>query len=380
VRQTLAAVRPRLDARLARVRERIAADRLHGFLVTSSVNVAYLTGLRASASAVVVTDQSATLVTDFRYRDAAVQRLEREDAPTDLTLQIVDQSYDQTIVDVIRRLDVRRLAIEADNLTVRRFNWLHRTLAGTASLEPTEQIVERLRVVKDEVEIETIREAARRLSEVAGRVWSFVAEGRMERQIAADIDGALLAAGFERPAFETIVASGPNSALPHARPTVRRLGPGEPVLLDFGGVYDGYCVDLTRVGVLGRAGTALSKLHEAVAAAQDAALAVIRPGATASSVDRAARSALEARGFGRDVFGHGTGHGLGLEVHEAPRVAPPGSGTEADTALEAGMVFTVEPGAYVSGIGGIRLEDDVLVTSAGAELLTRVPRELRELR
>jgi Xaa-Pro aminopeptidase len=152
------------------------------------------------------------------------------------------------------------------------------------------------------------------------------------------------------------------------------------VLLDFGGVYDGYCVDLTRVGVLGRAETALSNLHEAVAAAQDAALSVIRPGATASNVDRAARSALEARGFGRDVFGHGTGHGLGLEVHEAPRIAPLGSATEGDTALEAGMVFTVEPGAYVSGIGGIRLEDDVLVTPAGAELLTQVPRELRELR
>jgi Xaa-Pro aminopeptidase len=380
VRHALAAVRPRLDARLARVRERIAVDRFDGFLVTSPVNVAYLTGLRASTSAVVVTARGAVLVTDFRYRDAALQRLDRDDAPTDLELQIVDQSYDQTIVDVVRRLDVRRLAIEADVLTVRRFNWLHRTLAGAATLEPTEQVVERLRVVKDEVETETIREAARRLSDVAGHVWSFVSEGRMERQIAADIDGALLAAGFERPAFETIVASGPNSALPHARPTARRLGPGEPVLLDFGGVYDGYCVDLTRVGVLGRAGTALSKLHEAVAAAQDAALAVIRPGAAASSVDRAARSALEARGFGRDVFGHGTGHGLGLEVHEAPRIAPLASGSEGDTALEPGMVFTVEPGAYVSGIGGIRLEDDVLVTPAGAELLTRVPRELRELR
>jgi Xaa-Pro aminopeptidase len=380
VRHALAAVRPRLDARLARVRERIAVDRFDGFLVTSPVNVAYLTGLRASTSAVVVTARGAVLVTDFRYRDAALQRLERDDAPTDLELQSVDQSYDQTIVDVVRRLDVRRLAIEADGLTVRRFNWLHRTLAGAATLEPTEQVVERLRVVKDEVETETIREGARRLSEVAGHVWSFVAEGRMERQIAADIDGALVAAGFERPAFETIVASGPNSALPHARPTARRLGPGEPVLLDFGGVYDGYCVDLTRVGVLGPAGTALSKLHEAVAAAQDAALAVIRPGAAASSVDRAARSALEARGFGRDVFGHGTGHGLGLEVHEAPRIAPLVSGTEGDTALEAGMVFTVEPGVYVSGIGGIRLEDDVLVTPAGAELLTRVPRELRELR
>jgi Xaa-Pro aminopeptidase len=380
VRQALAAARPRLDARLARVRERIAVDRFDGFLVTSPVNVAYLTGLRASASAMVVTDRSATLVTDFRYRDAALQRLEREDAPTDLELQIVDQSYDQTIVDVIRRREIRRVAIEADSLTVRRFNWLLRTLADAATIEPTEQVVERLRVVKDEVEIETIREAARRLSEVAGHVWSFVAEGRAERQIAVDIDAALVAAGFERPAFETIVASGPNSALPHARPTARRLGPGEPVLLDFGGVYDGYCVDLTRVGVLGRPGTALSNLHEAVGAAQDAALAVIRPGATASNVDRAARTALEARGFGRDVFGHGTGHGLGLEVHEAPRIAPLGSGTEGDTALEAGMVFTVEPGVYVSGLGGIRLEDDVLVTPAGAELLTRVPRELRELR
>jgi Xaa-Pro aminopeptidase len=234
---------------------------------------------------------------------------------------------------------------------------------------PTERVVERARIIKDEEEIAALREAGRRLAGVAKGVAALVRVGRTECEIARDIDQALGSAGFSRPAFETIVASGPNSALPHARPTDRLVQAGDATVLDFGGVYDGYCVDLTRTVQLGAASAALAGLYTAVAEAQRAALAAIRPGISASAIDSAARSVLERHGLG-DAFGHGTGHGLGLEVHEEPRIGKV-SPRLPDVVVEPGMVFTIEPGAYVPGVGGVRIEDDVLVTETGCEVLTR---------
>jgi Xaa-Pro aminopeptidase len=371
-----AAARLALDVRLLALRAQMSEAALDALLVTNVVNVAYLSGLRATAAALIVSSDDATLVTDFRYREAARRRFESGEAPSGLRLDVVEHTYDQTIVEALRQLGARRIGVEAAHMTIKRFQWLQGALEGSASLEPTDRQVERLRVVKDEAEILVMREAARRLSAVTLDVWSFVALGRTEREVAADIDAAIVRAGFDRPAFETIVASGPNSALPHARPTPRRLERGDPVLLDFGGVYDGYSVDLTRAGVFGPAPEALRRLHEAVTASQTAAIEAAAPGVAASAVDAAARDALAARGFGRDTFGHGTGHGLGLEVHEEPRIAPAGAGERTDAPLEAGMIFTIEPGAYVPGFGGIRIEDDVLVTRSGVEILTSAPRGL----
>jgi Xaa-Pro aminopeptidase len=265
-------------------------------------------------------------------------------------------------------------------MSVARFNRLSKGLAADAptplaspdpcpSLVTTERLIERSRAVKDDVEIATLREAARRLARVAQDVPAFVREGRTEREVAADIEGLLRTAGFERPAFETIVASGPNGALPHARPSDRPLRGGEGVVLDFGGVYDGYSVDLTRTVELGTPTAEWRRLAAVVAEAQAAAIAVVRPGVVASRVDAAAREVLTRHGLG-EAFGHATGHGIGLEVHEEPRIAKRAEG-QADALLEPGMVFTIEPGAYVEGVGGARLEDDVLVTAAGCEVLTR---------
>jgi len=222
--------------------------------------------------------------------------------------------------------------------------------------------------------VEVLREAGRRLSRVARRVTDFAVAGRTERDVADLIDDELRRAGFSRPAFDTIVASGPNSAQPHARPTERTLRLGDPTVLDFGGVYDGYCVDLTRTVQLGTSTEPIRNLYKAVLEAQTAAIRAIRPGVRASQVDAAARDVLESHGLG-EAFGHGTGHGLGLEVHEEPRVGRSVAG-QPDEPLVEGMVFTVEPGAYVPGTGGVRIEDDVLVTSDGCELLTDVPKRL----
>ena len=238
-------------------------------------------------------------------------------------------------------------------------------------LVPTERIVERARVIKDAHEVATFRTAAAMLSKVAARVLDSLGPGRSELEVAADIDTFLRQAGFAKPAFDTIVASGANSALPHARPEDRRLLAGDSVVLDFGGVYDGYCVDLTRTVQLSPATDAFLRTFAAVRAAHSAAIAAIRPGLKASLVDTAAREVLTAHGLG-DAFVHGTGHGLGLEVHEEPRITRPGS-VAMDETLEPGMVFTVEPGAYLPGAHGVRIEDDVVVTAEGCDVLTSVP-------
>ena len=237
----------------------------------------------------------------------------------------------------------------------------------------TERLVERHRMVKDPGEIAILRRACRSVSDVAREIPALVTAGRTELEIARAIDQALDRAGLDGPAFPTIVAAGPNSALPHARPSDRRLVIGDLVLLDFGGRLDGYCGDLTRMAAVGQVGAQARSLFEAVREAQTAAIAVVRPGQEAPAVDTAAREVLERHGLSEAVL-HATGHGLGLELHEAPRIARPDP--HHTDRLEAGMVCTIEPGAYVDGFGGVRLEDDVLVTAEGCEVLTDAPRDL----
>jgi len=287
------------------------------------------------------------------------------------------------ISEIVLASGAVRVGIEAAYLPVARYTRLSASIAGDSllpadfaaphpALVPTERLVERRRAVKDDAELQILREAARRLSGVARRAREFLQPGRTERDAAAMVDTALRESGFERPAFETIVASGPNSAFPHARPTSRVLRQGEGVVLDFGGVYDGYCVDLTRTLHLGVPDADFRRLFGAVAGAHGAALASVTPGARAIDIDGAARRVLERHGL-LEAFGHGTGHGLGLEAHEEPRISPLAPAGER---VVAGMVFTIEPGAYVPGVGGVRIEDDVLVTDGGCELLTNVPMDL----
>ena len=235
--------------------------------------------------------------------------------------------------------------------------------------------------MKDASEIETLREAGRLLSAVAVDVLdSVIRAGRTELEMAADIDWRVKRAGFEKPAFDTIVASGPNSALPHARPTDRRAGAGELVVVDFGGMFHGYAVDLTRTVGLGAVPDESRRIYEAVLEAQQAAIdAAGRPEVTTGEVDAAARDTLARHGLD-GVFGHGTGHGLGLDVHEAPRLSRRSAEAPGTDRLEAGMVFTIEPGAYFPSWGGVRIEDDVLVTEDGFEVLTSMtPKEVKDV-
>lgn len=364
--------------RLDHLRAQMRLAGLDGFVITHAPNLRYLTGLAASAGLAVLTPDSCVMVVDFRYATAAAALLAARGDGT-ITLEVTDQGLDECAVRILARAQVLRVGIEAASMPVNRFNRLSGALAATAAgpvdtgrpcpvLVPTEQMIEQARMVKDADEIAVLREAAVRLAAVARQLPQLARAGRCETDVAGDIEAAMRGAGFEGAAFPTIVASGPNSALPHARPGWRILQTGEAVVLDFGGVFDGYCVDLTRTVLLGIAPPELRRIYDAVRDAQAAAIAAVRPGVLSGQIDRAARAVLERHGLG-DAFGHGTGHGIGLELHEEPRIARATAG-RIETTIEAGMVFTIEPGAYVPGLGGVRIEDDVLVVAGGCEVLT----------
>jgi len=356
-------------ARLRKVEALCQREQLDALVVSSHINIKYLTGFAGSAGLLVSSPARHCLITDGRYA-SQVQHWMRSGTVAPVDVEQVESRYDTSLAGVVSAL--KRVGFEAEHVTVA---GLHKwqTMSPSIDWVAIEQAIERLRLVKDEWELSALRRGGRALSGVAANLSSLIAVDVAEREIARAIDLAMERAGFERPAFETIVASGPNSAYPHARPTERRLAAGDLVVLDFGGVLDGYCVDLTRMAAVGAIAPAARRLYDAVRDAQARALAAIRPGIRGADVDAAAREALDAAGLGA-AFVHGTGHGLGLEVHEAPRLARADSG--GDELLDAGMVCTVEPGAYVEGLGGVRLEDDVVVTSGGSELLTDAPRDL----
>jgi Xaa-Pro aminopeptidase len=372
-----------LAARHARLREVIAAVGCDALVVTRLPNVFYLANVVASSGLLVVTGSDLFLVLDFRYLADAREVLASAAAPPGTTLVPVEGSYDETLVRLVESVGSRVVGFEAEDVSVARHAWLRTRLDEDTVLHATEHVVERLREIKDAHEVGVLRRAARALSALVPAILGEVRPGRRERDVAADIEAAMRSSAFSRPAFDTIVGSGPNGARPHAAPGDRLLSAGDLVVLDFGGVMDGYCVDMTRTVAIGRADREAMRVYEAVRLAQAAAIAAVRPGVRAGDIDRAARDVLEAAGLG-DAFGHGTGHGLGIEVHEGPRItrfrptAAAAGGAAAQPVAE-GMVFTVEPGAYLPAWGGVRIEDDVLVTREGGEVLTDAPRELIEV-
>jgi Xaa-Pro aminopeptidase len=367
-----------LAARHDRVRRALEASGLDALIVTTPANIRYLANHVGTAGTLIVTPTDVQLLVDFRYQEAVRSRQASPAACPGLSTVDVPDSYDEALVTATMALPGKVVGIEAGHLTVARQEWLIRTWESRGAgvtLRSTERLIERFRAIKDAAEVTVLRHAAHGLTAVARQGVGSVRAGITEREVATVIESALREAGYERPAFDTIVASGPNSALPHYRAGDRSLGPGDLVVLDFGGVLDGYCSDLTRTVSVGEPSPDAIRLHAAVRDAQLAAIEAVRPGATTTEVDAAARQVLVEHGLG-EAFGHGTGHGLGLDVHEEPRVSKPRSDVP-PVRLEPGMVFTIEPGAYLPGFGGVRIEDDVLVTETGYEVLTSVPRDLR---
>ena len=362
---------PPYPARLDAVRQTLSGLGVDALVVTHPPNLRYLCGFEGSLGAVLVTATGCSLIVDGRYITIAKERAAAVAGLRDLRVELAPRTIEDGIAAEWSRTQAPVVGVEGAVMTLDRFARLQALIP--ARFVTTERVVEGARIIKDDGEIDVMRQAARMLSTAAIEALAAVRPGRAEVEVAFEAELALRRAGFSKPAFETIVASGPNSALPHARPGGRMLSPGDGVVLDFGGVYDGYCVDLTRTVQLGPPSGSFRRIFDAVREAHAAAIAVVRPGIAASAVDTAAREALAARGLA-DAFVHGTGHGLGLEVHEEPRVTRPGAAR--DEILRPGMIFTVEPGAYLPGVGGVRIEDDVLVTASGCEVLTAVPIDL----
>ena len=340
---------------------------MDALLVTHLPNIRYLTGFSGSAALLLVQPDATVLVTDFRY---AVQ------APSEVgeaaSVEVDQKSVWDRLGRLLAAAPVSALGIEAHAVTVRDAERIGGLTRGR--VVPTAELVERLRAVKSPEEVEAIRTAAALAQAALAELLPRVRPGQTEVEVAAALEAALRRRGSEWHPFPTIVASGARAALPHARTSARAIEPGEWLLLDFGAQVGGYCADLTRTVIVGgRADERQRMIYELVRTAQRRALDHLRAGMTGREGDALARDVIAARGFG-DAFGHSLGHGLGLEVHEAPRLAP-----TADAVLPEHAVVTVEPGVYLPGWGGVRLEDDVHLGPDGAEVLSDGRTELVEL-
>lgn len=354
------------ETRLRRLRERMAARKLAALLVAKPVNVFYLTGFRGSAGMAIVDSSGVRLLVDPRYTLQA-----REQTRT-VNVEVVE-ARDGLLRAAAKALNGRRgrraVGFEESFLTVGEFSALKREAGASVEWRPSRGMIEDLRVTKDEVEIEHLREACRLTSQVFQEVTREIRPGVSELELAAELDFRMRRKGAEGAAFDSIVASGRRGALPHASPSSKPLGANELVIFDLGAILGGYRADLSRTVYLGTPGRRVRALYQAVWEAQEAAIDRLRAGVRAEEVDAEARRRLATRRLGR-LFTHSTGHGVGLEIHERPRVA---KGEK--TVIPARAVVTVEPGIYLEAFGGIRIEDTVLVGEAGTEILTSAPKD-----
>jgi Xaa-Pro aminopeptidase len=362
----------RASERRDALRATAAVRGLDAVLVTNLLNVRYLTGFTGSNGALLVRTDGADLFgTDGRYTTQAGQQV------PDVEL-LVDRGTVPALARAAVRSGVGRLGFESHDLTVDGLDQLRSVLADTADggtvpeLESVRRAVEGQRAVKDDDEIEALRRACavadRALAELLDE--GGLRPGRTELEVGRELDARMLALGAEAPSFETIVAAGANSAIPHHRPDATVLGDGDFVKLDFGATVDGYHSDMTRTVVLGQPADWQLEIYRLVAESQAAGRAALAVGTEVVAVDAASREVIAAAGHA-DHFTHGLGHGVGLEIHEAPGIGPLGAGT-----LAAGMAVTVEPGVYLPGRGGVRIEDTLVVTDGAPELLTLTSKEL----
>lgn len=351
--------------RLEDVRARLREARVDALLVSTPENRRWLSGFTGSAGWLLITQKDAVLATDFRYVEQACRQ-----APGFRVLRI-GGSYDW-FPRLALEVEAHRIGFEATHLTVATYQALVSALkeaqAEGVSLQATQGLVENLRMRKGPEELALIARAVSIADEALRQVAPTIQEGETERAVAWRLEKAMRELGAEALAFETIVASGPNGALPHHRPSDRPIGKGETIVIDFGARYQGYCADLTRTFCLGEPDETFRKVYDIVLTAQLTAMATIQAGIKAGEADGIARKIIEDAGY-KENFGHSLGHGIGLAVHEAPRLGP---GSE--TPLEDGMVFTIEPGIYLPGWGGVRIEDTVVLENGKVRTLTTLPK------
>lgn len=357
-----------MNSRVQRLRQKLADQRIDALLVSTPENRRYLSGFTGSAGFLVISQDHALLATDFRYWEQV-----KRQSPDFELVKMTQGTISSWLVPVLERTKPETLAFEASNVSY----FLHGLLkdgirklkpALRPRLVPVNDLAESLRIVKDVEELAVITRAV----EIADKAYTVVAAqlepGITERQIAWLLEKSMREQGAESTSFDIIVASGPNAALPHHRPSDKPVQNGEPIVIDMGARVQGYCSDLTRTAFLGKPDETFKRIYDTVLAAQETAISAARAGMTGHDADKLARDVIEKAGHG-EQFGHGTGHGVGLAIHENPRVAKNAANELAD-----GMVFTIEPGIYIPGWGGVRIEDIVVLEKGLARDLTKAPK------
>jgi Xaa-Pro aminopeptidase len=352
------------DRRREAVVAQLPERQLDGFLVSFSPNLRYLTGFTGSNGNLLLTAGKAILFTDPRYQIQAAQEVT-------CRVHISKGPLVPDVVAAIGKSGLRRIGYEPARMTCDSLDSLQGHMPMKSTLVPVNGCVEGLRMIKSTEEIDLIRRSVLTNSRAFETMVPRVKVGMKESDLAAELEYRMRRLGAEKPSFETIVAGGARSALPHAQPTAARLANGQLVVVDMGALQDGYCSDMTRMLFLGNPTAKVKRAYRAVLEAQLAAIDAVRAGVATARVDAAARNVLKGYGLA-DAFVHSTGHGLGLEIHEPPRI-----GKKDKTKLAAGMAITIEPGVYIEGFGGIRIEDTVVVTETGCEILTPTDKALR---
>ena len=359
-----------VGARIARLRAALLESEGEAILVTRLPNIRYLTGFTGSAAMLLIAPDDALFVTDGRYREQAREQLSAAEADVEISIGVSAGEQRESLQRVVSRTGIRRLLLEAGGVTWQQARDFADNWFPQVEVLPGAPIIEDLRMIKESSEVERIRSACAIADDALGSLLPILGSGITERSFALALEVAMRERGADGNSFDPIVASGPNGAKPHARPSNRVIEHGELVVIDFGCIVDGYCSDMTRTVSVGEPTPEARHMWEVVYESQVAGRDAVKAGVAAREVDRVCRDIIVAAGWG-EALAHGTGHGVGVEIHEDPRVSQASSAT-----LVAGHVVTVEPGVYIPGIGGVRLEDTVFVTEGGCDPLTAFPKQL----
>lgn len=347
---------------LNQVREELNKKELDALLITSPYNRRYVTGFTGTSGTCLITKANALFITDFRYTKQASEQVK------DFEIIEHTKSMEEELKNQLQKHQIERLGFEAEDITFEKYKQYRENFPQ--ELVDTKGIIESLRLVKTESEIEIIQKAATIADEAFAHILTFIKPGVSEVEVSNELEFFMRKQGATSSSFDIIVASGYRSALPHGVASSKVIESGELVTMDFGAVYNGYCSDITRTIAVGEVSDELKQLYNTVLEAQKRGVKHTKAGMTGKEADALTRDYITEQGYG-EYFGHSTGHGVGMEVHEAPSLAPRNL-----TKLEAGMVVTVEPGIYIEEVGGCRIEDDIVITETGNRVLTLAPKEL----
>ena len=351
--------------KLQKLRAEMKQRDVEALLVTSPFNLRYITEFTGTAGLAIVTAEQAVFITDFRYTEQAGEQVKEFDI-----IQAEKNLMDETVKSV-KSLDIRTLAFEQDYMTYSTVVQYKSKI--DADLEPVSNLIEKIRMIKTPDEVAILKAAAKIADDAFEHICGFIRPGLTELEVSNELEFFMRKQGATSSSFDTIVASGLRSALPHGVATDKVIETGDMITLDYGALYNGYISDITRTVAVGEPSAQMKEIYDIVLKAQELGVEKIGPGMSGIKADAIARDYIKSKGYG-EAFGHSTGHGIGLEVHEGP-----GLSFRSETVLEPGMAVTVEPGIYLPGVGGVRIEDDILVTESGNERLTNSTKELRIL-